>query len=350
MRWADVVIESFTPGVMDAWGLGPEALRAINPRLIVMATSLMGQTGPLSTFAGFGNLAGAITGFYELTGWPDRAPAGPFLAYTDYVAPKYMLCSLMAALDWRRRTGEGQVLDLAQAEASIHFLAPAILDHVVNGVEPTRAGNTDRWAHPHGVFPCAGDDQWVAVACETDEQRAALAGIVGALDDEAIAAWTAGRAADEIEKVLQAVGVPVHGVQNSAACWRDPQLVHRNHYLTVPHPVHDSCVVEGPRVVLSTHAGGGHPGQPDDGRAQRPRAARVPRLRRRPRHRPRHRRRPRLTSPGHSRTVQRDDHSVVSLNVRETGQRPFHFGGRFSAKALGPSMKSSEATISATAG
>jgi crotonobetainyl-CoA:carnitine CoA-transferase CaiB-like acyl-CoA transferase len=251
VRWADVLIESYTPGVMEAWGLGYEDLRAINPQLVMLSTSLMGQTGPRSEFAGFGNLAGAITGFYELTGWPDRAPAGPFLAYTDYVAPRYTVAALLAALDWRRRTGCGQHLDLSQAEASIHFLAPAILDHTVNGVHPTRAGNADPFFEPHGVFPCTGDDEWVAIACETDTQRASLDEVVGATTEAGIEAWTATRSIGEVEHALQAVGVPVHGVQNSAACWRDPQLIHRGHYLTVEHPIHGHCVVEGPRVVLS---------------------------------------------------------------------------------------------------
>jgi hypothetical protein len=139
--WADVLIESYTPGVMTARGLDYESLQRINPRLVMMSTSLMGHSGPLSNFAGFGNLAGAITGFYELTGWPDRSPAGPFLAYTDYVAPRFGVAALLAALDWRRRTGRGQFLDFSQAEAAIHF-SPAILDHTVNGSHPTP------WAMP----------------------------------------------------------------------------------------------------------------------------------------------------------------------------------------------------------
>ncbi len=272
VRWADVLIESFTPGVMQAWGLGYDALRGVNPRLVMMSTSLMGQSGPQSEFAGFGNLAGAISGFYELTGWPDRAPAGPFLAYTDYIAPRYSVAALLAALDWRRHTGLGQHLDLSQAEASIHFLAPAILDHCVNGAQPTRMGNADAFLEPHGVYPCTGDDCWVAIACETDEQRRSLATALGIADhrrdglareprpcvritDDELSAWTATRSIAEVEQLLQGHGVPVHGVQNSAACWADPQLRHRQHYLTVDHPVHGSCVVEAPRVVLSRTPG-----------------------------------------------------------------------------------------------
>jgi benzylsuccinate CoA-transferase BbsF subunit len=255
VRWADVLVESYTPGVMNDWDLGYDALKAVNPSLIMLSTSLMGQTGPLSTFAGFGNLAGAISGFYELTGWPDRSPAGPFLAYTDYIAPRYTVAALLAALDWRRQTGEGQHLDLSQAESSIHFLAPAILDHTVNGAHPTRDGNRDRHLSPHGVYPCAGDDRWVAIACETDEQRAALADEIGGISDAVITEWTSVRPMADIEKALQARGVPVHGVQNSAECWTDPQLVHRQHFLTVPHPVHETCVIEGPRVLLSRTPG-----------------------------------------------------------------------------------------------
>lgn len=259
VRWADVLVESFTPGVMKAWDLDYESLRRINPQLIMLSTSLMGQTGPLSAFAGFGNLAGAITGFYELTGWPDRAPAGPFLAYTDYVAPRFTVAALLAALDWRRRTGCGQYLDLSQAEASIHFLAPAILEHTVHGRNPTRMGNADPFLQPHGVYRCAGEDAWVAIVCETEEQRGALAHVLGCapeeLGDAVIERWTQDRPAGAVEEVLQAAGVPVHGVQNSHACWVDPQLVHRNHWLTVPHPVHGQCIVEGPRVVLSRTPG-----------------------------------------------------------------------------------------------
>ena len=251
VRWADVLIESYTPGVMERWGLSYDDLAKVNPGLIMMSTSLMGQTGPLRDFAGFGNLAGAVTGYYELTGWPDRSPAGPFLAYTDYVAPRFAVASLLAALDVRRRTGCGQHLDLAQGEASIHFLAPAVLDHTVNGNHPTRQGNADPWATPHGVYRCAGDDEWAAIACETDEQRAALCGVIGGLTDADIEAWTATRATAEVEAALQAVGVPVHGVQNSAACYADAQLQHRGHYATVPHPVHDTCIIEGPRLRMS---------------------------------------------------------------------------------------------------
>ena len=112
VRWADVVCESFTPKCMKSFGLDYETLRQVKPDLIMLSTCLMGQTGPLAGFAGFGNLAAAMTGFYELTGWPDRPPAGPFGAYTDYIAPRFNAAAILAALEHRRRTGEGQHIDL----------------------------------------------------------------------------------------------------------------------------------------------------------------------------------------------------------------------------------------------
>ena len=267
VEWADVLVESYTPGTMEAWGLGYDALRGLNPSLVMLSTSLMGQTGPLSTFAGFGNLAGAISGFYEVTGWPDRAPAGPFLAYTDYIVPNFMVPLLCAALEERDRTGTGQHLDFAQAEASIHFLSSAVLEHTINGAARTRAGNADSQFVPHSMYPCEGDDDWVAVVCETDRQWRDLAGALGRPEladlpaderrrreaeiDEAVSAWTSGRSSADAQDALQAVGVPAHRVQNADGCFADPQLDHRGHWMTVEHPTHERMVVEAPRFQLS---------------------------------------------------------------------------------------------------
>ena len=175
VRWADVVTESFSPKAMRAWGFDYESLRKVKPDIIMLSTCLMGQSGPLSRIAGFGNMAAAISGFHNLTGWPDRKPAGPFGAYTDYVAPRFSAMALLGALDHHRRTGEGQYIDQSQAESALHFLTPAILDYTVNGRIESRAGNSDPRFAPHGVYPARGDDQWVAVVCTSDAQWRALA-------------------------------------------------------------------------------------------------------------------------------------------------------------------------------
>ena len=158
-RWADVVCEAFTPKTLPSLGLDYDVLVKIKPDLIMLSTCLMGQSGPLAQYAGYGNLAAAITGFFELTGWPDRAPAGPYGAYTDYIVPRFNASAILAALEYRRRTGRGQHIDVAQAEAALHFLAPTILDYTANGRVQTRRGNADSELAPHGVYPVRGQDR-----------------------------------------------------------------------------------------------------------------------------------------------------------------------------------------------
>ena len=268
-RWADVVVESFTPGVMDSMGLGYDVLQRDNPALVMVSSSLMGQTGPLADFAGFGNLAASITGFTDLTGWVDRDPAGPFMAYTDYVSPRFLALAAVAGVDHARRTGEGQHIDLSQAEAAVHLLAPALLEQTVNGRTVTRRGNDDRHWAPHGVYPVgnAGTDTWIAIACTDDEQWRQLAGLVARHDlaetttterlsrrrelDTIIAAWTTGQDPLVLQDLLQRHHVCAHDVQRSAQGLADPQLEHREHYRRVPHPVHGQVMVEGPHVRYS---------------------------------------------------------------------------------------------------
>ena len=270
VRWADVVCESFSPRAMTAWGFGYETLREVNPSVIMLSSCLMGQTGPLAQFAGFGNLAAAISGFHNITGWPDRDPSGPFSAYTDYVAPRISLALVLAALDHRDRTGQGQHLDYSQAEGVLHLLAPHILDYRLNGRVLARDGNRDPYRAPHGVYRCAGNDAWVAIACETDEQWRRLAGEVGRADlaglstaerlaradelDEALTGWAASRPNQAAEDVLQAKGVPAHVVANSPESWADPQLAHRHHFVTTDHATLGPVTVEGSRFSLSRSA------------------------------------------------------------------------------------------------
>ncbi len=254
VRWADVVLESFSPRAMRNWGLDYESLRAINPGIVMMSSCLFGQTGPLSTLAGYGTMASALTGFTSLTGWPDRAPCGPYGAYTDYISPRFGNALLFAAIDHQRRTGEGQYIDFAQAEGALHALAPAILDYSINGRVQARSGTSDPNHHPHGVFPCsaaAGEQRWIALACENDTQRRALTVLVGGLDDASISKWTAAHQVDSAASTLQAVGVPAHPVQNSPECLIDPQLLHLGHFIELPHSEMETVTIEGSRVRFS---------------------------------------------------------------------------------------------------
>ncbi len=250
IAWSDVMIESFTPGAVQRMGLDYERMREINPGLVMVSTCLMGQTGPARKMSGYGYHAGAIAGYYEVTGWPDRPPSGPWTAYTDTIAPRFVSSVLAAALDRRRRTGEGCYIDLAQLEAALHFLGPEILDHQVNGRSVTRIGNRDRFTAPQGCYPCRGEDNWVAIAVDTDAQWRALAGVVGCADeypsnaerlaahdaiDEVLSAWTSRRDAAWIAGALQAAGVPAGVVQRSSDLLRDPQYMHRGFYREFEH-------------------------------------------------------------------------------------------------------------------
>ena len=247
VRWADVITESFTPRAMRGWNLTWETIHEVNPRAIMMSSCLMGQNGPLAEFAGFGNLAAAFAGFTPLCGWPDRSPAGPFGAYTDYVAPRFASAALLAALHERDRTGQGQYIDVSQMEAAIHFLTPAFLQYRLTGEKWLADGNNDPDMSPHGVFPSEGEDQWVAIACRHDADRASLDSV---LNGQALEDWTASRPAVDAMNTLQAVGVPAHAVQDSAACFADPQLQHRNHFVELAHPPQGKSVVEGARIVF----------------------------------------------------------------------------------------------------
>ena len=265
--WADVAVESFTPGTMAAWGLGYDDLREVNPELVMVSSCVMGQSGPHRQFAGFGNMAASVAGFFDITGWADRGPAGPYLAYTDYCSPRFTVCALLAALDHRRRTGEGQHLDFSQMEAAVHMLAPAIAEMQDTGVRRTRRGNDDDVMVPHGVYPASGDDEWIAISVEDDEQWRSLAIEMRREDladldesarrarqdelDEIVTAFTARQNGPGLMHRLQAHGIAAHYVQNSGACIDDPQLAHRGHFQWAPHQYARRTIVDAMPYTLS---------------------------------------------------------------------------------------------------
>jgi crotonobetainyl-CoA:carnitine CoA-transferase CaiB-like acyl-CoA transferase len=262
VRWADVVTESFAPGVMESRGLGWERLREIKPDLIMLSSCIMGQSGPWRDFAGFGRLAVSLSGFQQLASWPDRPPSGPFGAYTDCIASRYIALAILAALEYRNRTGEGQMIDLSQTEAALHFLAPAFLDWTVNGHAQGAAGNDDGELFPHGMFPAAGEDRWVAVVVRNEDDWRALCDVIGRHDllgrrdaraevDAAIAAWTREREAAEVEAALQAVGVPAHSALDTPGLFADRQLHHRGHFIEIEHDIYSTTSVESSRLHLS---------------------------------------------------------------------------------------------------
>ncbi len=267
-KWADVVTESYSPSAMKRWGLDYENLRKINPGLVMMSSSLAGNVGPLSNFAGFGNLASALAGFFNTTGWPDRTCVGPYGGYTDYLSPRFAIAALLAGLERRRSTGEGFYLDFSQAEGAMWALGPAFAEFEANGDLWERTGNTDRNLSPHLVAPTAGDDRWIAVVCESDEQWRTLCDLAGFGDDLAdltvderlarneeleglVSAWTATQSAAALSATLQTAGVPAHELVDAVDLWNDEHLAQRSHWVWVEHDKHGQIPLEGSRFRLS---------------------------------------------------------------------------------------------------
>jgi crotonobetainyl-CoA:carnitine CoA-transferase CaiB-like acyl-CoA transferase len=276
LQWADVALDSFTAGTMADFGLGYDVARELNPSIIMASTCLLGQTGPAARLGGYGYHAAAVSGFFEITGWNDRPPAGPFNAYTDTIAPRFLATTLMAALDHRRRTGEGQFIDQAQMESALHFLGPELLGVQVSGVSPRRAGNLSPFAAPHDAYPCAGHDQWCAIAVETDEhwralRRAlgepawakdeALGSLAGRLArreqiDRELAAFTTRHEPRALMHLLQAAGVPAGMVQRSSDHMQDPQLAHREFFRRLQHPEMGEVPYEGHAYKIAGYDNG----------------------------------------------------------------------------------------------
>ena len=178
VRWADVLADNWRTGVMENWGLSYEEARAINPGIIMCGMTHAGHTGPMRRAAGMGIMQSALCGLVSLTGWPDRPPVtlGGLGILPDFIAPRFGTTAILAALDYRRRTGKGQYIDLAEYEAAIQFQTPAILDYTVNRRVETRDGNKCPYAAPHGVYRCKGDDRWCAIAVFSDSEWKAFCG------------------------------------------------------------------------------------------------------------------------------------------------------------------------------
>jgi benzylsuccinate CoA-transferase BbsF subunit len=272
IAWADVVMENFTPGVMDKWGLGYEELKKIKPGIIMVRQNGFGIEGPYKNLAAFGMILAAIAGIPNYIGWPDGGPLPIGVgAYTDCISPRLASAALIAALDYRDRTGKGQLIDLAQFETALYFLLPGLLDAAVNKREPARNGNAVSYAAPHNVYPCKGKERWCTIAVINDAQWAALCKAIGkpelATDprydtlqhrkenenalDALIETWTADRAPEEVMTVLQAAGVPAGIVENSADIFEDPQLRARGLFWPMEHSEMGMFTHLGSSMVLS---------------------------------------------------------------------------------------------------
>ncbi|NIO70507.1 MAG: CoA transferase [Anaerolineae bacterium] len=271
VAWADVVIENFAVGVMDRLGLSYQALRETNPGLIMLSSCNQGQIGPRARQRGFGSQLTSLSGFTHLAGSPDGSPMLLYGPYIDFIAVGFGLVAVMAALEYRRRTGQGQYIDLSQYESGVQFMAPAILDFELNEQLMKRTGNRSPYAAPHGTYRCRGGDAWCAIAVQSEEEWQAFCQATGHPEwatgprfatlsarkehedelDRLVETWTTGLAPKEVMERLQSVGVAASAVYTMRDLFSCLQLAHRRVWRELEHPELGPFHFEAPPFILS---------------------------------------------------------------------------------------------------
>ena len=251
----DVLVENFSAGVLDRWGLSYGQVREWNPRLVYVSMSGCGHEGPWSQLVTYAPTIHAIAGLTYLSNPPGRTDLGPGFSLNDHAAGLAAAFSIMAALAERDVSGEGQHVDISQTETGSYLIGPSLVDYINNGREAQPVGNRDPFGEivPNDVYPTA-DGGWLAVSCRSDAEWSALVRATGidapaefaTLDgrragidaiDKTLAAWAADVDADRAQELLQEAGVPAGRIQHSGDLMEDPQLLARDMWFTVDHAV-----------------------------------------------------------------------------------------------------------------
>jgi crotonobetainyl-CoA:carnitine CoA-transferase CaiB-like acyl-CoA transferase len=280
---ADAVVENYSGAVLRKLGLDYAALSAVNPELVMISMPAFGSTGPWRDYRAYGSTVEQSSGLPHLHGRADDPPVMLHVAYGDPVAGLNGAAALLIALRHRRRTGQGQHLDLSQAASLFPLGAHGIIEQTVTGTAPLRRGNRAADAAPHGVYPCAGEDEWITLQVFDESQwlrLLALAGSAlehfGGLDDRlqrvgeldaAVAEWTQQYPAQVLMQQLQNAGIPAAAVCASMHLVSDPHLRARGFWTTVdrahvgpqPHPAAPyregaaPYPIDGPAPTLGQH-------------------------------------------------------------------------------------------------
>jgi crotonobetainyl-CoA:carnitine CoA-transferase CaiB-like acyl-CoA transferase len=276
VAWSDVVIENFSPGTMKRLGLDYEALKEVNPKVIMLSSSNLGQSGPHAHHPGFGSQLSSLAGFTNLIGYPEGTPQMLYGPYIDYIAVAYGAVAILAALDHRNRSGKGQYIDLAQYESGLQFLSPILLDYKVNGKVACRNGNRDPSAAPHGAYPCKGEDCWCVISVFSEKEWKSLCRAMGnpawtkearfdthqerkkheAELDQKISEWTSHLSQQQVMEKLQAASVRAALVNTMKDLYSDPQLTHRRQWAELDHPEIGAMHYQSPPFSLTKTPGG----------------------------------------------------------------------------------------------
>ncbi|MDD5038540.1 MAG: CoA transferase [Dehalococcoidales bacterium] len=254
---SDLVVDNYSGGVMDRIGLGYSVLKEIKPDIIMLSTSAVGSKGPLSSLPGYGPTVDAWGGLDGITGYFGGHPdCSGNTGWTDMVTAQYGAFAILVALRHRARTGQGQYIDLAMAEAVACRIPEALMDYIMNGTIRKNVGNRDDHMAPHNTYPCQGEDKWVAIAVATQEEWRALCQAMGNPAwcqearfadeisrwhhqdelDKLIAEWTRQHTNYEVMEILQRAGVaagPSLGVDEFTA---DPHLKERGFFIEIDQP------------------------------------------------------------------------------------------------------------------
>ncbi len=269
--WADVVVENFRPGVMEKFGLSYEEIIKLNPSVVMLRSSTQGQTGRYKNYGSLGQPLSALSGFYHLTGWPDREPLALPVAYSDWVASRFGAAALIACLNKKLRTGEGSYIDISQFEASLQFILPVILQYSANKTIMERNGNANANTAPHAVYKCKGVDRWCAITVHSDKEWGGFCKMIGhpeweeddrfstiekrkkneELLNQLIENWTVNYSPEEVTQIMQIAGICAGIVQNSQDVYLDKQLESRQAFWKREHPVLGNFSHLGQPAILS---------------------------------------------------------------------------------------------------
>ncbi len=273
---ADVLIENFTPGTLEKWGLGWEALKTINPRLIMVRVSGYGQTGPYSNRPGYDRIALGFSGYMYPTGFPDRYPVRPAFPTADYNTATFGAYAAMLALYERDANGgEGQMIDLALYEAPFRITASLVAGWEKNGQNRERIGNRNPGFAPAGTFETS-DGRYVQIAAGGDNVWQRLAKIMGGVElaederflksrdrikcadelETLVADWIKSHTFDEVENELVEAGVPVGGIYRAEDIVEDPHYRARESLIAVEDEDQGAITMPGVIPKLSATPGG----------------------------------------------------------------------------------------------
>jgi benzylsuccinate CoA-transferase BbsF subunit len=269
----DVVVENFSPGAMDQMGLGYDRLRTIKPDIVMLSMPAAGLTGPLRTVRTYGMSLTSLTGLDSLTGYFGGPPIPCENALADPLNGIMGAFAVLAALNYRDRTGKGQLIDYSQHEAMMQLVGPAFMDYAFNGHVAAPIGNRHPLgvAAPHGVFPCVGDDRWISIAIITEAEWLSLVRAMGEPEwaqapefscaaarvrnidalHTRLAEWTRTANDYELAHMLQRHGIAAAPVMNVADLYNDPHYRARGTFVEVQHPLGFRETIYGAYVKTS---------------------------------------------------------------------------------------------------